>query len=111
MLSTYPWEAKLIKMLASLAINYGEFNFVFLKGLALKQILTIVPSFDNQKLSDNFIKSVLHLTKCIVDRKQLSYYSTPQSLNSTIPIASYWIGRSVLAYATRFAHLLMMGIK
>nr|GMD65923.1 protein SIEVE ELEMENT OCCLUSION B-like [Ipomoea batatas] len=92
-LSTFSWEAKLTTMLASLAIMHGEFS---VKGLAhLKRSLKIIPSFDNRKLVDDSIKSILYLTKCIVDRNlQPSYNSALQ--HSTLPITNYWIARSVM---------------
>nr|GMC58622.1 protein SIEVE ELEMENT OCCLUSION B-like [Ipomoea batatas] len=52
----------------------------------------------NQKAVVDCITSVLQLTKCAIELKQTtpSNYSTPQSIISALPIASYWIGRSVI---------------
>lgn len=107
-LSIFSWEAKILIMVAStFSINLGEFSPDYdHKGLANKLSIlkgnksSLVPSY-TQELVTEFITSVLHLTKCIVELAQsFSHNSSP-----IIPVACYWIFTSILAYASYLTHL------
>ncbi|XP_031108150.1 uncharacterized protein LOC116012663 isoform X2 [Ipomoea triloba] len=82
----------MVLMLSAFSIVYGELSRV--SRLAMPQKLEQL----SQKAVVDCITSVLQLTKCVVELKQStsSNYSTPQSIISALPIASYWIGRSVI---------------
>ncbi|XP_031108152.1 protein SIEVE ELEMENT OCCLUSION B-like isoform X2 [Ipomoea triloba] len=83
MLCSYCWEDKMVLMLSAFSIT-----------LAMPHKLEQL----KQKAIVDCITSVLQLTKCVVELKQTkpSNYSMPQSIISALPIASYWIGRSVI---------------
>ncbi|XP_031120375.1 protein SIEVE ELEMENT OCCLUSION B-like [Ipomoea triloba] len=119
-LSSYPWEAKLVLMLIAFSISYGKLNIIsrlgYKKGLT-KQ-LTFVTQATNptatsykQNPFNDSIKHALDLTRCIVELKQSASYSLPQPVISAMPIASYWIGRSVVTNATYCPGLLTAGVK
>ncbi|KAA8548170.1 hypothetical protein F0562_004569 [Nyssa sinensis] len=128
MLSSYPWDAKLVVTLAAFALNYGEFWLLaqiytsnqLAKSMAmLKQLPTIMehsgplkPRFD---ALNNLIKAVLDVTRCIVEFKELpSVYITRDvpalsTAIDTIPTAVYWAIRSVIACAAQITSLTGMG--
>lgn len=97
-LSPYSWEDKLVLMLAAVSIIYGKFSLISRmrkrKGLAqklahLKQIPTVPSIVDS-------ISSAIELTKCVVELKQCPSYSPSQSAISALPMATYWIGTSLV---------------
>nr|GLL20378.1 protein SIEVE ELEMENT OCCLUSION B-like isoform X2 [Ipomoea trifida] len=99
-LCSYCWEDKMVLMLSAFSIVYGELSRV--SRLAMPQKLEHL----NQKAVVNCITSVLKLIKCVVELKQTtpSNYSTPQSIISALPIACYWIGRSVIGSVAAAAY-------
>ncbi|XP_019183905.1 PREDICTED: protein SIEVE ELEMENT OCCLUSION B-like isoform X1 [Ipomoea nil] len=102
MLCSYDWEDKMVLILAAFSINiiYGQLycsghGNIIRQAMAQKLELHL-----NQKPVVDCISCVLRLTKCVVELKQTmpsSNYSTPQSIISALPIATYRIGRSVVA--------------
>ncbi|XP_031100209.1 protein SIEVE ELEMENT OCCLUSION B-like isoform X2 [Ipomoea triloba] len=96
MLCAYPWEGKLLMMLAAFSINFGESRLRALKG-SKTPLLAMAPSHIQQSIS-LFIKSVLRLTDIIVELAQSSSYNS----SPVIPLASYWIFTSILTCASYF---------
>lgn len=107
MLSTFSWEAKILMMLAILSLKFGELSLVHVhKGLAGK--LAILKGSERplvlshiQEMVPHFLKSILHLTRCILQLAQLSSHNP----SPIVPIACYWIFTSVLTYASYFTCL------
>ncbi|XP_031127722.1 protein SIEVE ELEMENT OCCLUSION B-like [Ipomoea triloba] len=118
-LSAYSWEAKMVLMLAAFSICNGKLNIFsqlhYTKGLA-KQ-LAIVMQITNSTTSnapnpiDDLIKCAMDLTKCIVEINQSSSYSLSQSVISALPMASYWIGRSIACIVAHCACFPLINIK
>ncbi|KAM7509859.1 hypothetical protein LguiB_008734 [Lonicera macranthoides] len=128
MLSSYPWDAKLVLTLAAFALNYGEFwlltqiystNQLARSMAILKQVPIIMehsgplkPRFD---ALNRLIRTVLELTECIVAFEQLPVmYITPDvpalsNAIATIPTAVYWSMRSIIACASQISNLTSMG--
>lgn len=128
MLSSYPWDAKLVLTLAAFALNYGEFwllaqiystNQLARSMAILKQVPIIMehsgplkPRFD---ALNNLIRTILELTRCIVAFEQLPVmYITPDvpalsTAIATIPTAVYWSMRSIIACASQISNLTSMG--
>ncbi|KAL8199736.1 hypothetical protein R6Q57_013304 [Mikania cordata] len=127
-MGNFHWDAKLVLALAAFALNYGEFWLLaqiyssnqLAKSMAiLKQVPTIMehtaplkPRFNTlQKL----IHSILELTQCIVEFRELpSMYITHDmkamaSAANIIPTAVYWNIRGVIACASQVASLTSMG--
>ncbi|XP_004501847.1 protein SIEVE ELEMENT OCCLUSION B-like isoform X1 [Cicer arietinum] len=126
-LSSYPWHAKVVLTLAAFAVIFGEFWLVaqssgsntLAKSVALlKQLPDIVensvslrPQFD---ALNKLVKAALDVTMCIVEFKELpsEYISEdvpPMSVASAhIPIAAYWVIRSIVACASQIASLIGM---
>lgn len=124
MVSSHPWDAKLVLSLSAFAVNYGEFWLVFqsynsndlAKSMAiLKQVPEILgrssmlkPQFNSIK---DLIKAMLDVANCIVKFRELpsQYITTDESAFSTalanIPIAVYWAIRCVVACASQIARL------
>nr|XP_017224423.1 PREDICTED: protein SIEVE ELEMENT OCCLUSION B-like isoform X3 [Daucus carota subsp. sativus] len=117
-LSIYPWDVKVVVVLAAFTLIYGEFWLVeelcptnpLAKAVAhLKQLPEIMGQAESLKPNfeslDNLIKAVLDLTKCIVDFKCLPSQDispdTPEMVTAPahIPIAAYWTIRSIVACA------------
>ncbi|XP_031099562.1 protein SIEVE ELEMENT OCCLUSION B-like isoform X1 [Ipomoea triloba] len=96
MLCAYPWEGKLLMMMAAFSINFGEFRLRALKG-SKTPLLAMAPSHIQRSIS-LFIKSVLRLTNTIVELAQSSSYNS----SPVIPLASYWIFTSILTCASYF---------
>ncbi|XP_019163845.1 PREDICTED: protein SIEVE ELEMENT OCCLUSION B-like [Ipomoea nil] len=96
MLCAYPWEGKLLMMLAAFAINFGEFNLQARKG-SKTPLLAMAPSHIQQSIS-LFIKSILRLTDAMVELAQSSSYNS----SPVIPHASYWIFTSIITFASYF---------
>nr|GLL20379.1 protein SIEVE ELEMENT OCCLUSION B-like isoform X1 [Ipomoea trifida] len=99
-LCSYCWEDKMVLMLSAFSIVYGELSRVSGRAMPLKLEQL------NQKAVVDCITSALQLTKCVVELKQTkpSNYSMPQSIISALPIASYWIGRSVIGSVAAAAY-------
>ncbi|XP_019186042.1 PREDICTED: protein SIEVE ELEMENT OCCLUSION B-like [Ipomoea nil] len=118
-LSAYPWEAKMVLMLAAFSICNGKLNIFsqlhYRKGL--REQLPIVMQMTNSTTSndpnpiDDLIKCAMDLTKCIVEINQSSSDSLSQSVILALPMASYWIGRSIACIATNCACLPLTNIK
>ncbi|KAK1289855.1 hypothetical protein QJS10_CPB18g00602 [Acorus calamus] len=127
-LSSYTWDAKVVLALAAFAVSYGEFWLTaqlytvnpLAKSVAmLKQIPDIIEHTDVLKLRfdalNNLIKSMLDVTKCIIEFKELptEYISPDTSPMSTalthIPTAVYWTIRSVVACASQIIGLIGLG--
>ncbi|KEH35012.1 putative sieve element occlusion [Medicago truncatula] len=126
-LSSYPWHAKVVLTLAAFAVIFGEFWLVaqssvsntLAKSVALlKQLPDIVensvslrPQFD---ALNKLVKAALDVTMCIVEFKDLpseyiSEDAPPMSVASAhIPIATYWVIRSIVACASQIASLIGM---
>ncbi|XP_019183908.1 PREDICTED: protein SIEVE ELEMENT OCCLUSION B-like [Ipomoea nil] len=106
MLCSYDWEDKMVLILAAFSINI-IYGLLYCSGhgniirLAMAQKLEL---HLKKKAVVDCTSCVLRLTKCVVELKQTttpsSNYSTPQSIISALPIATYWIGRSVIATTT-----------
>nr|GME20856.1 protein SIEVE ELEMENT OCCLUSION B-like [Ipomoea batatas] len=79
-LSVYPWHTKVVMMLASFAIIYGN--------LALSKQMS---SSNPINLEDNSIKSALDLGKLMVELEH----------SSPMIVANYWMARFVVAYTRR----------
>nr|GME13218.1 protein SIEVE ELEMENT OCCLUSION B-like [Ipomoea batatas] len=104
MLSTYPWDIKVVMMLAAFCLICGDFITIsrhsHWKKLAnklrlFKQNLIIAQS---EKISDDFIiKFIIDLIKCVSELNQPSSFSPPQPLI----LATYWITRSILTCTQR----------
>lgn len=128
MLSNYGWDAKAVITLAAFAVNYGEFWLVaqlhtanpLAKSLAhLKQLPDILERAEALKprfeIVTSLIKAMLDVTHCIIRFKELpeQYISpdTPELVAATthIPIAVYWIIRSIVACASILINLIGMG--
>ncbi|KAK1406069.1 hypothetical protein QVD17_42266 [Tagetes erecta] len=128
MLSNYGWDAKAVISLAAFAVNYGEFWLVaqlhtanpLAKSLAhLKQLPDILERAESLKprfeIVTSLIKAMLDVTHCIIKFKELpeQYISpdTPELVVATthIPIAVYWIIRSIVACASILINLIGMG--
>ncbi|XP_019188704.1 PREDICTED: protein SIEVE ELEMENT OCCLUSION B-like isoform X1 [Ipomoea nil] len=110
MLCAYPWEAKILMMLAAFSLNFGELSHLQshkglphklanLKGISNTPLLTLAPSHIQQSIF-LFIKSLLHLTNTIVELAQSSSFNS----SPIIPITSYWILISILNLASYFGH-------
>ncbi|XP_019186045.1 PREDICTED: protein SIEVE ELEMENT OCCLUSION B-like [Ipomoea nil] len=118
-LSVYSWEAKMVLMLAAFSISLGKLNIFsrlrYRKGLA-KQ-LSIVTQITNSTSNDpnwpidDLIKCSMDLTKCIVEINQSSSDSLSQSVSLALPMASYWIGRSIACIVASCACLPLTNIK
>ncbi|MED6217821.1 hypothetical protein PIB30_021115 [Stylosanthes scabra] len=128
-LSSYAWHAKVVLTLASFSVVFGEFwlvsemstmeNNTLAKSVALlKQLPDIVenssslrPQFD---AVNKLVKASLDVTMCIVKFKELpSQYisedTPPMSLASAyIPIAAYWVIRSIVACSSQIAGFIGM---
>ncbi|XP_031126006.1 protein SIEVE ELEMENT OCCLUSION B-like [Ipomoea triloba] len=110
-LSVYSWEAKMVLMLAAFSICNGKLNIFsrlhYTKGLA-KQ-LAIVMQITNSTSNDP--NPIDDLTKCIIEINQSSSYSLSQSIISALPMASYWIGRSIACIVAHCACFPLTNIK
>ncbi|XP_061366082.1 protein SIEVE ELEMENT OCCLUSION B-like [Gastrolobium bilobum] len=126
-LSSYAWHAKVVLTLAAFAVIFGEFWLVaqlsaantLAKSVALlKQLPDIVENSTNLKPQfealNKLIKAALDVTMCIVEFKELpsdyiSEHTPPMSVASAhIPIAAYWVIRSIVACASQIASLIGM---
>ncbi|KAK6153253.1 hypothetical protein DH2020_012892 [Rehmannia glutinosa] len=125
MLSTYTWDAKAVIALASFSVNYGQFWLVatlfttdeLAKSVAiLKQLPDIIELSDVMKSRfetiNNLVKVSLELTRCIAEFRRLpsKYIADDAELMQTamthIPIAVYWIVRSLVACASQVTEIL-----
>ncbi|KAI3722260.1 hypothetical protein L2E82_33291 [Cichorium intybus] len=124
----FHWDAKLVLTLAAFALNYGEFwllaqiyssNQLARSMAILRQVPMIMensaplkPRFD---ILNKLIHSVLELTRCIMQFKELPpmYVSSEvpamaRALN-TLPTAVYWNVRGIIACAAQITSLTSMG--
>lgn len=126
-LASYAWHAKVVLTLAAFAVIFGEFwlvaqlstGNVLAKSVALlKQLPDVVenstslrPQFD---ALNKLVKAALDVALCIVEFKELpSEYiaedTPPMSIASAyIPIAAYWVIRSIVACASQIASFIGM---
>ncbi|XP_019181896.1 PREDICTED: protein SIEVE ELEMENT OCCLUSION B-like [Ipomoea nil] len=84
-LSTYPWEAKVVMMLAAFSLICGDFIIISRyshwkklpnKLRLFKQNLIVAPS---EKISeDSIVKLIINLVKCVSELHQPSFFSPPQ---------------------------------
>nr|XP_043627073.1 protein SIEVE ELEMENT OCCLUSION B-like [Erigeron canadensis] len=128
MLSNYAWDAKAVIALSAFALNYAEFWLVAQLYISnplarsvsrLKQLPDMQESGNALKLRfqavTNLTKSMLDLTRCIVEIKMLpeQYISpeTPELVIATTHIAAavYWIIQSIVACASILINLVQKG--
>ncbi|KAK4413251.1 protein SIEVE ELEMENT OCCLUSION B [Sesamum alatum] len=109
LLSNYPWDAKLMLLLAAFVLTYSEFwilvKFQASSKLASKiAILKQVPEVEKLKKQldglNNLIMLMLDLAKCIVGFKKLQAQkiNLPELSRSvdTMPTAIYWTARGIV---------------
>ncbi|XP_073304456.1 protein SIEVE ELEMENT OCCLUSION B-like [Primulina huaijiensis] len=127
-LSNYPWDAKVVITFAAFSINYGEFWLVeqlHTKNPLAKNVATLkdLPSpmehsSDLRKKFEAVVDLLTATTKmihCIIEFKELpSLYISRESpevetATAHIPIAVYWIIRSLLASASVLLNLIGTG--
>lgn len=124
MLSSYSWDAKAVISIASFAVNYGEFWLVarlftrdpLAKSVALlKQLPNMVDYSDMLKgqfnMINDLVKKALEVAKCMAELERLppKYISDAESMTRAlnyIPIAVYWIIRSLVACSSQLKHIL-----
>ncbi|XVF16298.1 hypothetical protein REPUB_Repub10bG0019200 [Reevesia pubescens] len=128
MLSSYPWDAKLVIALSAFAVNYGEI-WLLTQSYTSNQLaknLAILKQVNENLQHSNMLKSrfdtiknlngaMLDIAKCIVEFKELpSNYiaadvtAMPIAMDH-IPIAIYWTIRSMLASASQITSLSRFG--
>ncbi|KAK1440896.1 hypothetical protein QVD17_06729 [Tagetes erecta] len=123
----FHWDAKLALILAAFALNYGEFWLLaqiystnqLAKSMAiLRQVPTIMehsaPLKSRFDALNKLIHSVLELTRCIMEFKELpSMYvghevpALTKAL-SVVPTAVYWNVRGIIACAAQITSLTSM---
>ncbi|GFQ00688.1 hypothetical protein PHJA_002212700 [Phtheirospermum japonicum] len=127
-LSNYPWDAKVVITFAAFAINYGEFWLVehlhttnpLAKNIAtLKDLPELMEHAGELKKKFDavvdLLNSVLSVTHCLTEFKELpsAYISheSPemQAATAHIPMAVYWIIRSLLSCASILLNLVGSG--
>nr|GME03255.1 protein SIEVE ELEMENT OCCLUSION B-like [Ipomoea batatas] len=98
-LSTYPWEAKVVMMLAAFSLICGDFITIsqhnHWKKLAnklriFKKNQIVAPS--EKIYDDSIVKLIINLVKCVSELNQPSSFSPSQP----VILATYWITRSIL---------------
>ncbi|KAF3781513.1 SIEVE ELEMENT OCCLUSION B protein [Nymphaea thermarum] len=124
-LSVYPWEGKVVLILAAFAMSYGEFwltgqictvnplakSVGLLKRMPelLRHVHALKPKFD---ALDNLIKEMLDLTRCIIAFSELpvNYISMEEPAMvealSCIPTAVYWIIKSAVTSSAQIVGLI-----
>lgn len=124
-LSSYAWDAKAVIALASFSVNYGQFWLVanlfptdpLAKSVALlKQLPDIIEQSSVMKARfdaiNNLVKVSLEVTRSISEfnrlpSKYISQDSEPMAIALThIPVAVYWIVRSLVACASQVTEIL-----
>lgn len=124
-LSSYAWDAKAVIALASFSVNYGQFWLVanlfptdpLAKSVALlKQLPDIIEQSSVMKARfdaiNNLVKVSLEVTRSIFEfnrlpSKYISQDSEPMAIALThIPVAVYWIVRSLVACASQVTEIL-----
>ncbi|XP_073299838.1 protein SIEVE ELEMENT OCCLUSION B-like [Primulina huaijiensis] len=127
-LSNYSWDAKVVITFAAFSINYGEFWLVeqlHTKNPLAKNIATLkdLPSTmeHSSDLRKKFVAvvelltAITKVTHCIIEFKELpSLYISRESpeveaATSHIPIAVYWVIRSLLVSASVLLNLIGTG--
>lgn len=128
LLANYSWDAKAVLALAAFAINYGEFwlvaqlypsNSLARDVALLKQLPQMLERADILRSKFDavigLINAMMDLTKCVIEFKELSpqYLSrdAPELLTATphIPMAAYWIVRSIIACTAQTTSLIGRG--
>ena len=128
MVSSYPWDAKLVLTLAAFAFSYGEFwllaqlfssNQLARSMAILKQVPLIMEHSGSLKhrfdAVSNLLNAVMDLTRAIIALEELpTIYITKDvpalsTAIATIPTAVYWSIRSIIACATQISCLTSMG--
>lgn len=124
-LSSYAWDAKAVIALASFSVNYGQFWLVanlfptdpLAKSVALlKQLPDIIEQSSVMKARfdaiNNLVKVSLEVTRSIFEfnrlpSKYISQDSEPMAIALThIPVAVYWMVRSLVACASQVTEIL-----
>lgn len=119
-LSSYSWDAKAVVALASFSVNYGQFWLVanhftsepLAKSLAMLKLLPEIIDHSNTmktrfETMNSLVKVLLELTRCIGEFRWLpSKYISDEAepmvvVASHVPIAVYWILRSLIACASQ----------
>lgn len=127
-LSNYSWDAKVVITFAAFSINYGEFWLVeqlHMKNPLAKNIATLkdLPSTmehssDLRKKFEaivDLLTAITKVTHCIIEFKELpSLYISRESpeveaATAHIPIAVYWVIRSLLVSASVLLNLIATG--
>lgn len=126
LLGNYRWDAKVVLILTSFAIIYGEFRLILdiyahnslaaslakLKNLCWRDFEALRPQF---KAMEMLIKEMMELVKCVVrfeglPRQLVLYddhgYTLMASTKSQIYLATYWIFRSSLTSASQITDLI-----
>ncbi|XP_019194756.1 PREDICTED: protein SIEVE ELEMENT OCCLUSION B-like [Ipomoea nil] len=99
MLSTYPWDTKVVMMLAAFSLICGDFinisqhchwNKLANKLRLFKQNLIVASS--EKIYDDSIVKLIINFVKCVNELNQPPSFSPPQP----VILATYWITRSIL---------------
>ncbi|KAK4772639.1 hypothetical protein SAY86_014414 [Trapa natans] len=128
MLTSFPWDAKLVLTLAAFAFNYGEFwllvqiystNHLAKSMAILKQLPSIMdlsaPLKPRFEALNNLIKVMMEVASCVVQIKELppSYISTDvptlSAAMALIPTAVYWTIRSAVACSSQISAITSLG--
>ncbi|KAL1563077.1 protein SIEVE ELEMENT OCCLUSION B-like isoform X1 [Salvia divinorum] len=120
-LSSYTWEAKAVVVLASFAVSYGQFWLVanhfttepLAKSLAvLKLVPEIVDTMKSRlETINSLVKVSLELTSYVgefrrLPSKYISNEAKPMVAGAShVPVAVYWIVRSLIACASQILGL------
>ncbi|KAG8378326.1 hypothetical protein BUALT_Bualt08G0125800 [Buddleja alternifolia] len=119
-LSTFPWDAKLVLLLAAFVLNYGEFWLVQIHASSKLSrriaVLKQVPKLELQKKRlggiNNLIKSIVDLARCVLLFKELPPESSDlpevSTACGTIPAAIYWATRGIVMCAMHTNQLITM---
>lgn len=127
MISSFPWDAKVVLAFSAFAVNFGEFWLIanhfstnpLAKSIAiLKQLPDILEHSNTLKSRfdaiNDLIKAMLDITKCIIQFRLLpaQYIAndTPPMSHALahIPVAVYWTIRSMVACLSLITSLLGM---
>nr|GLL36124.1 protein SIEVE ELEMENT OCCLUSION B-like [Ipomoea trifida] len=112
MLSTYPWDTKVVMMLGAFSLICGHyFTTVSQRHCRRKKLANMLASFKENLIAnapschieklvgdnDSIIKFIIDLVKCVSELNQPPSFSPPQPLL----LATYWITRSILTCSQR----------
>ncbi|KAL1819468.1 hypothetical protein ACET3Z_014337 [Daucus carota] len=128
MVSNYPWDAKLVLVLAAFAFSYGEFWLLaqlyssnqLARSMAILKLVPLIVEHSGTfrhrfDALDILLASVMDLTRAIIALEELpSMYIAKDvpplsTAMETIPTAVYWSIRSLIACATFITYLTIMG--